>query len=46
MDSLFISMRTGRVTTKAVGEIREPKLTLTQDGIDIRLLPIGGACVY
>jgi hypothetical protein len=40
------ALRTGIVTTKAKGEIREPKLTLKHNGIDIRLLPEGGACVY
>ncbi|ABU74046.1 hypothetical protein VIBHAR_06153 [Vibrio campbellii ATCC BAA-1116] len=40
------ALRTGRVTTKAKGEIREPKLPLKHYGIDIRLLPEGGAFVY
>ncbi len=40
------ALRTGRVTTKAKGERHEPKLTLKQYGIDSRLQPDGGACVY
>ncbi|MHA2878582.1 hypothetical protein ACXZ7R_19595 [Vibrio campbellii] len=40
------ALKTGRVITKAKGEIREPKLPLKHYGIDIRLLPEGSACVY
>lgn len=40
------ALKTGRAIIKAKGEIRVPKLTLKHYGIDIRLLPEGGACVY